>query len=845
MTDRRVAIRFGTEGKAQVVGDLNDIGTTGDAAYNRVARAAIKAGQDATQAIEAADRSARKLATLMPGLNPTKLDMYAGVQEATRKSAEQSAAVFSAAYSQMEKRAEALRLAIDPVYAAQQRFDREMAEARTLISAGALSLDDYVAKLRFEKSALDSVSQAHGRVGTSSGAMRMAMAGASFQVQDFVTQVSMGANPVQAFVVQGGQLAGQFMFVEGAAGKVARFLMGPWGLAMQIGLMALAPVIAKLWEGGEASKAAAKAAEEHRKAVLVLAEAQGKAIQTAERKQALDVAQIKIDLDAAVAARSRAQAEMERARAGLAALNQPGMEAERGIGVQRSALQSRIDDLTAAMTANSAEIEKLQRGFDQGFARMVNQRAESGSTPEGRINAKYRDLIAQAMTDLAGVANGPKLRAKLDELYAARDKELESIKKSTAARDQDTLTAAQVSKMLRDTLPGVHITSTTGGQHVKNSYHYRNQAVDFVPAGGVNSMTKADVRRIFESRGIDVVELLGPGDAGHSDHFHVAWTKGKESLAEFNDAAKRAQQEAREAAAAQRQLASDLLSVTKALDPAQTAANDYADTLATIAKAQAASLISYADGVDLSLKAFFKEQERQAEESSKRIKALFGSDDPLKGVVQEDATKIEVEQWEAHRKKGQETIRSLSDFYQNVFTGGSDFIWSAFKQFGIKTISDLLAKWTLGAGGDGAGGLLGSIGKLFGGASGILPGELSIPSAGDIFGPSTNPITAFASGTESAPGGLALVGEEGPEIMSVPRGSRVSTAAETRRLLGGANDNASAAPVVNIYADRAVLAEEVRGWVADGIAIASARGAAGGAALAASNAAQRKRRMLA
>ena len=33
--------------------------------------------------------------------------------------------------------------------------------------------------------------------------------------------------------------------------------------------------------------------------------------------------------------------------------------------------------------------------------------------------------------------------------------------------------------------------------------------------------------------------------------------------------------------------------------------------------------------------------------------------------------------------------------------------------------------------------------------------------------------TTYASGTDSAPGGMALVGEKGPEIMHVPRGAQI------------------------------------------------------------------------
>lgn len=44
---------------------------------------------------------------------------------------------------------------------------------------------------------------------------------------------------------------------------------------------------------------------------------------------------------------------------------------------------------------------------------------------------------------------------------------------------------------------------------------------------------------------------------------------------------------------------------------------------------------------------------------------------------------------------------------------------------------------------------------------------------------------AFAGGTMSAPGGLSLVGEDGPELVNLPRRSQVIPAARTRRLLTG------------------------------------------------------------
>lgn len=56
-----------------------------------------------------------------------------------------------------------------------------------------------------------------------------------------------------------------------------------------------------------------------------------------------------------------------------------------------------------------------------------------------------------------------------------------------------------------------------------NSYHKYGQAVDFVPRGGLRSITREQIRELMAANGIRVVELLGPGDPGHDDHWHIAF----------------------------------------------------------------------------------------------------------------------------------------------------------------------------------------------------------------------------------------------------------------------------------------------------------------------------------
>lgn len=57
------------------------------------------------------------------------------------------------------------------------------------------------------------------------------------------------------------------------------------------------------------------------------------------------------------------------------------------------------------------------------------------------------------------------------------------------------------------------------------SWHKFGQAVDFVPAGGVDSIDRDQIRALMAQGGIRIIELLGPGDRGHSNHWHVAFAR--------------------------------------------------------------------------------------------------------------------------------------------------------------------------------------------------------------------------------------------------------------------------------------------------------------------------------
>lgn len=94
-------------------------------------------------------------------------------------------------------------------------------------------------------------------------------------------------------------------------------------------------------------------------------------------------------------------------------------------------------------------------------------------------------------------------------------------------------------------------------------------------------------------------------------------------------------------------------------------------------------------------------------------------------------------------------------------------------------------------GSGGTGGLLGNLFGLSGAAKGV-------GASSDILeGPAALGLKTFASGTDSAPGGLAIVGEDGPELINLPKGASVTPNSALRQL-GSQSSSSSSGPTVVI-----------------------------------------------
>ena len=118
-----------------------------------------------------------------------------------------------------------IKMATDPVYAADQKLKNMKRLLRSEIEQGNMSLREAGAEmLRYRKS-VNSMTTAVQLSGKAARRKEVAFQQAGYQVQDFIVQVQAGTNPLIAFSQQGSQLAG--------------FFAGPWGAAIGVGIAAL------------------------------------------------------------------------------------------------------------------------------------------------------------------------------------------------------------------------------------------------------------------------------------------------------------------------------------------------------------------------------------------------------------------------------------------------------------------------------------------------------------------------------------------------------------------------------------------------------------------------------
>jgi tape measure domain-containing protein len=125
------------------------------------------------------------------------------------------------------------------------------------------------------------------------------------------------------------------------------------------------------------------------------------------------------------------------------------------------------------------------------------------------------------------------------------------------------------------------------------------------------------------------------------------------------------------------------------------------------------------------------------------------------------------------RQRAEDALATAKDVTRGIidgFTEGAeagDILVSSLKKIGDALINDVLDSLfkVNNAGGGGGGFLSGLLGLFGGGGSGF--------KANTTLGAVLGAVPGFAKGTNFAPGGVAVVGEKGPELVNLPRGAQV------------------------------------------------------------------------
>lgn len=115
---------------------------------------------------------------------------------------------------------------------------------------------------------------------------------------------------------------------------------------------------------------------------------------------------------------------------------------------------------------------------------------------------------------------------------------------------------------------------------------------------------------------------------------------------------------------------------------------------------------------------------------------------------------------------------------------------------------------------NGAGGVGSFIADIASSIKGAINSALHLPFT--INGPGPLPdftIPAFAKGTDSAPGGLALVGENGPELVNLRRGAQVITASRTRALARSLAAGGGGGGALRLVAGSLTIDEGGEAWI--------------------------------
>lgn len=567
------------------VGDVARIGREGaqqfDKAFGAIEDAASRrfegATREAKRQLDAALDSFRNGSAGL-NLNPASAQASAAAATARATAARELAAATRQAAQEAGDFSQAARQSI----AATEALAREEAEAAASARAHAAALEQVQSILNRQKTAVDATALATGRhasamsrAANENGQYRASMINAGQQLQDFAIQVQGGQRVTTALTQQLPQLAYALSGLADSSNKtasrigaVATALSGPLGVGVVIGVAALGSLAAEFFKSGDAVEKATKQtfdftrgldllklsatdakdamaqlAQEIRGAILV----QGDFLQ-----QQADIAKSsRVGLEDKLAS-AVASLEREKANIGRFTLNPvEGLNRADRIGKLQTSIAEYRKALDGARTAEAvAEIalsqQRIAESTDASTAAMGRFNREVGKLVTAYERAKklrLEDPLADATNP--GLITKAEFDRRMRQLTVEKDAAVAAARAAQRTSTSASLPAVTGSEVAR--LIGAPITSgfrtpaqNAAAKGAANSYHLSGQAIDIPLTVNGRPLTKEGIRAALEPAGIVIKELLGPGDKGHDDHFHVAFAKRRRGADQVAEAAQRA-----------------------------------------------------------------------------------------------------------------------------------------------------------------------------------------------------------------------------------------------------------------------------------------------------------------
>jgi uncharacterized protein (TIGR02594 family) len=248
----QVSIRLGTTGRGDVERDFAAIGDSGEAQARRYQSAWERASAEAERALDKQAKAAARLAAVVPNTPVQQsINVATGVGSVQTGNAKAAAAALAAELDHAEAEARQLIAAIDPLFAAQSRYEAQIERIHAVRATGQLDEQRYQQLLAHEKALLDEATAAGNRNTVSRGQQRLGAQQLGFQMNDVASQMAMGTRASVIFAQQSAQTVQALQLMGGEGNKFLEFLRGPWGIALSVAVVALSPLIGKMLEAGD------------------------------------------------------------------------------------------------------------------------------------------------------------------------------------------------------------------------------------------------------------------------------------------------------------------------------------------------------------------------------------------------------------------------------------------------------------------------------------------------------------------------------------------------------------------------------------------------------------------